>query len=124
MLTVTNSFADTGSGRLANRIVALHKEHHGRGPSGLRISLFDDLLTVVMHDIYSAVETTLAAAGRTDVIDRQRREYEAALAPLIAALVEDEYRRPVLAFMHANHHDPDLSVEVFLLGPRQTRGAS
>jgi hypothetical protein len=37
------------------------------------------------------------------------------MRPLFRQVVEEALRRPVVAFMGATHHDPELSAELFIL---------
>ena len=49
-----------------------------------------------------------------------RRAYQDAMRTDCIAAIEDLTSRTVAAFMSANHIDPDLAAEVFILNPEST----
>ncbi len=101
---------------LSNAMVALHREHFGRGPGAAKSFINDEMVVCVLSDIYTAAERTLIAAGEAEHVRRTRTLHQEAL--------EDEYkdsvgaimRRPVEAFLSVVHVDPDMAVEIFRLG--------
>jgi uncharacterized protein YbcI len=107
---------------ISRRMVALHKEFAGRGPTKARTYLNDDVVLVLMRGGYTRVEETLLAEGRRDVIIRQRHEFQEVMRDRFIEVIEDELGRGVMAFMSANSHDPDLLAELFVLGPEATSG--
>jgi uncharacterized protein YbcI len=100
---------------ISRRIVGLIKEHYGKGPTGARTFQFGDLVVVLLSGGYTQAEKTLIASGRQDVVSAQRAAFQDAMYPLFRQVVEEELRRPVIAFMSATHNDPDLNVELFIL---------
>jgi NADP-dependent 3-hydroxy acid dehydrogenase YdfG len=57
----------------------------------------------------------LTAPG--DRVLQLRHDYQLAMREDLVAVVERQLDRKVAAFMSQNHIDPDLAVEVFVLGP-------
>ena len=102
---------------ISRRIVGLHKEFYGKGPTKARTYLQDDLVTVLMRGGYTRVEETLLREGRAAAVARQRREFQAVMHDRFTAVIEEELGRKVIALMSANHQDPDLLAEMFLLEP-------
>jgi uncharacterized protein YbcI len=60
-------------------------------------------------------EITLVESGKADVVSRQRQEFQEAVRDEFMSAVGEVLGRRVVAFMSTMHHDPDVSVEVFVL---------
>ena len=101
---------------ISRRIVALVKEFYGKGPTGARTYQSGDIVVVLLQGGYTAVERTLIKEGRSDAVHSQREAFQDAMQSRFRRVIEEELRRPVIAFMSARHHDPDLSAEIFILG--------
>jgi uncharacterized protein YbcI len=98
-------------------MVALHREHFGRGPGAATSVYVDDLVVCTLTDIYTQVEKTLVRAGNRDRVRDTRLLHQLALEPEFKRPVEELTGRAVSAFVSSVHFDPDLAVEVFLLEP-------
>jgi uncharacterized protein YbcI len=105
---------------LSNAMVALHREHFGRGPGAAKSFINDEMVVCVLNDIYTAVERTLIAAGQTEHVRRTRTLHQEALEDEYKATVEAIMRRPIAAFLSVVHVDPDMAVEIFMLGEPST----
>jgi uncharacterized protein YbcI len=103
---------------LSNAMVALHREHFGRGPGAAKSFVTDEMAICVLSDIYTAVERTLIRAGQSEHVRRTRALHQEALQDEYKASVERIMDRPVAAFLSVVHVDPDVAIEVFLLGDR------
>lgn len=101
---------------LSQALVALHRDHFGRGPGAAKSFLSGEIVVCVLSDVYTAAERTLIAAGQAEHVRRTRALHQEALEGEYKATVERILRRPVIAFLSAAHVDPDVAVEVFLLG--------
>ena len=101
---------------LSNAMVALHRENFGRGPGAARSFLAGEMVVCALSDIYTAAERTLIDAGEAEHVRRTRTLHQEALEGEYKASVERVLGRSVLAFLSAVHVDPDMAVEVFLLG--------
>ena len=110
-----------GTGPLAadisNVVVRLFREHFGKGPTQARTILHDDTVVCVLRGGFTQAEKTLYNAGRADIVDEGRRAMQDVFEREMCMHVERLTGRRVEAFMSANHHDPDASVEIFLLEP-------
>jgi len=104
---------------ISRRVVALMKEQYGKGPTGARTYHSGDLVVVLMTGGFTTVERTLIENGRADAVSTQRRAFQETVRPQMRQIVEEEMRLPVIAFMSANHHDPDLSAELFVLASKR-----
>ena len=101
---------------ISNRLVALQREFYGRGPTKAKTTVDGDLVVCVMGDIYISAERTLIDSGRFEAVRHNRSAFNDAMAPQLKKAVEDLTGRRVTAFVSQTHADPDLAVEVFILG--------
>jgi hypothetical protein len=69
-------------------------------------------------------ERNLIDAGRTDEVHSLRSAYQDLLRDDAKKLIEETLRREVIGFMSANHFEPDLAPEVFILNPAEEPVAS
>ena len=118
---------ETGGGRLpdggslasaiSNAVRQLAAEYTGRGPSRARTSIRDNIVVVLLEDTLTKGERQLVAKGRDARVLDYRAEFQAAMREDAIAKIEELTGRKVAAFMSANHIDPDLAAEVFVLEP-------
>jgi uncharacterized protein YbcI len=115
----TNASSDVGSksAAISNMTVRLLSQYTGRGPTRARTHLNEDLVTVVLQDTLTKGETTLLDNGREELVLVTRRTFQDVMGPDLVAGVEQITQRKVLAFLSANHVDPDIAVETFVLAP-------
>jgi uncharacterized protein YbcI len=113
--------AETTDGQLsaaiANSVVHVLGEHTGRGPTRARAYVHRDVITVVLHDTLTKGERRLVSGGHGRVVVQTRSVFQEMMRAELVASVEDLTGRNVVAFMSANHIDPDLAVETFVLEP-------
>jgi uncharacterized protein YbcI len=111
--------ATTGPHGLAisNLVVRLLSEHTGRGATQARTHFNDNLVTVVVQDLMTKGEHSLIRDGRGDLVLETRRAYQEAMGDELSAGVQDITGRRVIAFLSANHLDPDIAIESFMLAP-------
>ncbi len=100
----------------SNAMVALHREHFGRGPAAARAFIADGFAICVLTDVYTKVEQTLIEAGRLDHVRETRLLHQESLKEEYRSAAEAVLGRRVLAFISATHAEPDVEVEVYLLG--------
>ena len=99
------------------RIVRLYKEYYGKGPTRARTYYWRDLVVVVLRDGFTQLEQTLHDGGRGKVVLDVRAEFQELMKMNFKRVIEEELEREVIAFLSAAHHEPDISVEIFLLVP-------
>jgi uncharacterized protein YbcI len=92
-------------------------ESTGRGPTKARTTIDHNLIVVVLQNSLTPGERYLADDNRGEQVLGMRRAYQDAISSDCIASIEDLTGRTVLAFMSANHIDPDLAAEVFILKP-------
>ena len=105
------------SAAISNAAVRVLSEYTGRGPTKARTTLDRDLVVVVFGDALTKAETTLVEKGDGELVLAMRHRFQNAMKDDLKAAVETLTERKVIAFMSANHVDPDLAVEVFVLEP-------
>ncbi len=111
--------ATTGPHGLAisNLVVRLLSEYTGRGATQARTHFSDNLITVVVQDLMTKGEHSLIRDGKGELVLEMRRAYQDAMGGELSAGVEDITGRKVVAFLSANHLEPDVAIESFMLEP-------
>jgi len=102
---------------ISNAIRQLVADYSGRGPTRARTSIRDNLVVVLLEDTLTKGERRLVSKGRDHRVIDYRREFQDAMREDAIASVEELTGRKVAAFMSANHIDPDLAAELFVLEP-------
>jgi len=108
---------------ISNLIVRLLSEYTGRGPTQARTHFNDNLITVVVQDLMTKGERSLIRDGKTDLVLETRRAYQQTMRVALIAGVEEITGRQVVAFLSANHLNPDLAIESFMLAAADGDGA-
>ena len=110
------------SAAISNAIVRITAEYTGRGPTKARTSIRDDVVLVLMQETLTKAERSLLAAGQRDFVLETRRRHQDAMCDDYVIAVEELTERRVLAFMSANHLEPDMGAELFVLEPQGSLG--
>jgi len=100
---------------IARGVVHMHSRFVGRGPTKAQAFFHGNVIVVVMRDTMTKSEVSLAADGREDAVLRMRYELQQAMKDDLVAEVESLTGCAVVAFMSANHIEPDLEAELFVL---------
>jgi uncharacterized protein YbcI len=109
---------------ITNRIVALMREHYGRGPIKAKTYVLDNLIVCVLGDGFTAIEKTMMEGGEPERVLEMRRDFQRYMKDRYSEMVEELTGRKVLAFLSQVHVEPDLTTEMFLLdGPVPGFGA-
>ena len=103
---------------ISEAVVRLMAQNTGRGPTKARTTIDGDLIVVVLQNTLTPGERFLADDDRGEQVLDMRRAYQDAMRTDCIAAVENLTSRTVTAFMSANHIDPDLAAEVFILKPQ------
>ena len=103
---------------ISNHVVRLLSEYTGRGPTKARTHFNDSLITVVVQDLLTKGERSLIRDGKADLVLEMRRAYQLTMRDDFIAGIEEITGRQVIAFLSANHLDPDLAIESFMLAPQ------
>jgi uncharacterized protein YbcI len=106
---------------LSNAIVRLLREYTGRGPTKARTTIRDNVVLVMLEQALTKGEQVLVQKGRGENVLALRHEYQEAMREESSAQVAKLTGRTVVAMMSANHLDPDLGAEIYILdGPPTT----
>jgi uncharacterized protein YbcI len=114
--------SDRGASRssaISNLTVRLLSRYTGRGPTRARTYFNDDIVSVVLQDTLTKAETTLLDNGQEELVLVTRRTFQDVMGPDLIAGIEQITQRKVIAFLSANHVNPDIAIETFLLAPAQ-----
>ncbi|MDP8943053.1 MAG: DUF2294 domain-containing protein [Actinomycetota bacterium] len=104
---------------ISSRIVHLHKEFYGKGPTKARTYYIGDVVTVLLRGGFTKVEQTLLDEGRGSDVIEQRMAFQEVMRDRFTEAIEELTGRRVAAFMSGSHQDPDLIAEVFVLEPNE-----
>jgi uncharacterized protein YbcI len=120
MASTTTDERPTGgslTAAISNAIVRITAEYIGRGPTKARTSIRDDLVVVLMQDALTKADRSLLEAGQGDFVMETRSRFQMTMRDAYVAAVEMLTERKVIAFMSANHLEPDMAAEIFVLQP-------
>lgn len=112
-----DSLGGATASSISNMVVRLLAEYTGRGPTRARTHISDDLVSVVLQDTLTKAERTLVNRGQADLVLHTRKTFQNTMSEDLIAGVEELTGRKVRAFLSANHIDPDVAIESFLLEP-------
>ncbi len=108
-----------GSGVAAavtNSIVAIFREHYGRGPIKAKTFLMDDYVLTVLHETLTTAERTLVDDGREEEVRSFRIAFQKAMADEFEGAVSKATGRPVKTYQSQIAFDPEVCFEFFWLG--------
>jgi uncharacterized protein YbcI len=108
----------TDSAAISNMVVGVLREYTGRGPTKARTYMSDNVITCVLGDSLTKGEQVLVAAGKHEQVLDLRHTFQNTMRIDLVGGVEQITERKVIAFCSANHIDPDLAVETFVLEPQ------
>jgi uncharacterized protein YbcI len=100
---------------ISNGTVRLLNEYTGRGPTRARTYINDQLVSIVLRDGLTKGERSLVTEGESELVLDLRKAFQRTMRDDLVALVEDVTGGTVIAFLSANHIDPDIAVETFVL---------
>ncbi len=104
--------------RISREMVSLMRRISGRGPTRARTTIGRDHVLVMFEDMLTEGERTLVKEGHSDEVDALRRAFQAVLNRPGSDKVAEITGRDVVGFMSANHLQPDMAAEVFILDPK------
>ena len=105
---------------LANQLGKLIAEFTGRGATRSRAFVQQDVVICLLEDGATRAEVTLVAAGRAELVRRQRDALQRAMEPSLVAAVERLTGRKVRSFLSGMSTLGEDSVEVFVLEPARS----
>jgi uncharacterized protein YbcI len=108
----------TTAARISTLVVQQMHSYTGRGPTQAWTTINDDLVTVVLRDTLTKGELSLVADSKAALVTEMRHAYQQTMRDDLIGGVERLTGRKVIAFLSANHIDPDIAIESFVLEPR------
>ncbi|MFL5870761.1 MAG: DUF2294 domain-containing protein [Solirubrobacterales bacterium] len=109
---------------ISNEIVAIMREHYGRGPHRAKTYVIDDIVVCVLRNGFTAIEQTMVTGGQSDRVVAMRHEFQKLLADRYKEMISRLTGREVVAFLSQAHLEPDLTLEVFFVdGPLEGFGS-
>jgi uncharacterized protein YbcI len=100
---------------ISNAIVRLLRENTGRGPTKARTTIRDNVVVVMLEQTLTKGEQNLVRKARADKVIEIRHEFQESMREEASAVLGDLTGRRVIAFMSANHLEPDIAAEIFVL---------
>jgi uncharacterized protein YbcI len=104
---------------ISNRIVAMLREHYGRGPINAKTYVMDDMIVVVLRGSgFIPLEQTIMDSGEPERVLAMREDFQRVMADRFQHVIEELTGRNVVAFVSRGHVDPDITMEIFFIdGP-------
>jgi uncharacterized protein YbcI len=100
---------------ISTKIVALLREHYGRGPMKAKTYVLDDLVVCVLRNGHTAIEQTMMEGGEPERVLQMRRDFQRVMGLRYREIIEELTGRQVVAFLSQTHVDPDITLEVFFV---------
>jgi uncharacterized protein YbcI len=100
---------------ISTAIVRLLREYTGRGPMKAQTTIRDNVVLVMLEQTLTKGEKVLVAKGRGENVLSLRHEYQEAMRDESSDKIAELTGRTVTAMMSANHLDPDLAAEIYVL---------
>ncbi len=101
---------------ISTRIVALLREHYGRGPMKAKTYAIDDIIVVVMRGSgFTPLEQTIMNSGEPGRVVAMREDFQRVMEERYKEAIEDLTGRKVVAFLSQAHVEPDITIETFFV---------
>lgn len=100
---------------LSNTLVALMKEHYGKGPTAAKSFINDEYVLTVLEGGLTRNEQTLVDAGQEGIVREYRLHFQRAVEDHFTSAVERITDRRVLTYHSQIVFDPPRSFELFVL---------
>ncbi len=119
-MEASESEAQLGGGQLlaaiSTNVVAILREHYGRGPMKAKTYALDDIIVVVMRGSgFTPLEQTIMDSGNPNRVVDMRHEFQHMMHQRFTETIERLTDRKVLAFLSQAHVDPDITIEIFFI---------
>jgi uncharacterized protein YbcI len=102
--------------KISSEILAMLREHYGRGPMKAKTYALDDIIVVVIRGSgYTPLEQTIIESGEPDRVVAMRHDFQNVMAARYKETIEKLTGSKVVAFLSQAHVDPDLAMEIFFI---------
>jgi uncharacterized protein YbcI len=116
---------DSLSAAISSAIVHLVREYTGRGPTKARTTIRDNVVVVMLEQTLTKGERGLAQRGMGEKVIEIRHAFQESMRVESSDKIAELTGRRVTAMLSANHLDPDLAAEIYVLeGPPDYDGRS
>jgi uncharacterized protein YbcI len=115
--TIDPSQGVSKTAAISNLTVRLLSQYTGRGPTKARTFFNDDMVTVVLQDTLTKGERVLVEKQHRNLVLTTRMTFQDVMGDDLIAGIEGILGRKVIAFLSANHVEPDIAIETFILAP-------
>jgi uncharacterized protein YbcI len=104
--------------QVCSEVAGLFRRAWGRGPVKTSAQWCGpSAIVVLLENGHTEAEKTMRAAGHIQELLGGRQLLQMLLEEDLTTAVERIVRRPVITMLSATRLDPDMSAEIFLLGP-------
>jgi len=101
---------------ISNGIVAIMREHYGRGPMKAKTYVLDDIIVVVLRGAgFTPLEKTIMDSGESLKVVALREDFQRYMATDYKTLIQRLTGRNVVAFLSQAHVEPDITIEIFFV---------
>jgi uncharacterized protein YbcI len=101
---------------ISTTIVAILREHYGRGPMKAKTYALDDIIVCVMRGSgFTALEKTIMDSGDPERVVEMRHDFQRVIAKHYSDAIEELTDRKVIAFLSHAHVDPEITIEIFFV---------
>jgi uncharacterized protein YbcI len=107
---------------ISREIVKAHAQYYGRGPTKARTVWKEDVVVVILEEIFTRAERTLVDAGHFEQVRATRQAFQDEVAPLLCQMVEQATGRQVRSFLSQVNRE-GVASEVFVLKRAEPAGA-
>jgi uncharacterized protein YbcI len=102
---------------IANEIGKLIADFTGRGSTRSRAFVLQDVVVCLLEDGATRAEVNLVAAGKAELVRRQRDALQRAQEPELVEAIERLTGRTVHTFLSGTSGHGESSAEIFILDP-------
>lgn len=99
---------------ISRRIVKAHAQYYGRGPTKARTVWKEDVVVVLLEEIFTRAERTLVGAGHFEQVRATRQAFQDEIGPLFSQIIEEATSREVRSFLSQVNSD-GIAAEIFVL---------
>lgn len=98
--------------RISRGVVAIYKEHLGRGPTQARTVITPFAAFTTLEGSLTPAEISLVKGGEEGTVREIRRKFQEAMREPITELIEEVTGRKILSFLSDHDTGPDIAVEM------------
>jgi uncharacterized protein YbcI len=111
----TETSQSSATKEISRGAVQIAKEHIGRGPNKVRVTIAEDAVLIRYEEGLSPAERKLVADGDPDFVRLMRRRFQDAVRPDMVQLVERTLGRTARTFLSDHDVVHDVGIELILL---------